>query len=310
MSNSLPGPDSLLALAFPSDPQVSPDGGKVAFVLARVEEEDPQKTDAEFARPRYKTHLWLSDGGPARQLTHSEGRDSSPRWSPDGETLAFVRTVNGRGGQLYLLPLGGGEARRVTGFKGAVQDVQFSPDGRFLAFFSGADDEDKRDERGEARVITRPRYRFNGRDWLPERPARLWRYDIGADTVTEWHTPDTEINSYTWQPDSDGVLFVSSADELAATQGQQEVWQLPLEGQPTQLTHWNSGIGALIPHPDGGASCWWAAPKARAARRTATCFCSRQTVRGGDWTRATITASATWWAGTAMSGRCPKSRCG
>ncbi|QFP75426.1 S9 family peptidase [Deinococcus sp. AJ005] len=252
MSNPIPGPDSLLALAFPSDPQISPDGQRVAFVLARVEEEDPQKPDKEFAKPRYKTHLWLSDGGPATQLTQGEGRDSSPRWSPDGATLAFVRASKGQGGQLHLLPVNGGEARPVTEFKGAVQDLQFSPDGRSLAFLSTGDDEDKRDERGEARVITRPRYRFNGRDWLPERPARLWHYDIGADKLSEWHAPETEINSYAWQPDSGGVLFVSSTDELRATQGQQEVYRLPLNGTPEQVTHWNSGIGTLILHPDGG----------------------------------------------------------
>jgi dipeptidyl aminopeptidase/acylaminoacyl peptidase len=251
MSNPLPGPDSLLALAFPSDPQISPDGQRVAFVLARVEEEDPQKPDGDFAKPRYKSHLWISDGGQARQLTHGEGRDSSPRWSPDGGTLAFVRGGNGRGGQLHLLPLGGGEARRVTGFKGAVQDLQFSPDGRFLSFLSTGDDEDRRDERGEARVITRPRYRFNGRDWLPERPARLWRYDLAAEQASEWYVPDTEVSGYAWQPDSSGVLLVTSATELAATQGQQEVYRLPLDGAPEQLTHWNSAIGTVIPHPDG-----------------------------------------------------------
>ena len=80
-----PGPDSLLALRFPSDPQLSPDGRQVAYVLSRVEEEEPRKPDADFARPRYRSHLWLAGaGGEARPLTHGEaGRgDSSPRWSP------------------------------------------------------------------------------------------------------------------------------------------------------------------------------------------------------------------------------------
>ncbi|CAM3593451.1 S9 family peptidase [Deinococcus frigens] len=252
----VPGPGSLLALAFPSDPQVSPDGRRVAFVLARVEEEDLQKPDRDFARPRYKSHLWLGDGTDhdgtgARQLTTGEGRDTAPRWSPDGQTLAFVRDGNGRKGQVHLLPLGGGEARRVTTFKGAVQDLQYSPDGRYLAFFSPGDDEDQRDERGEARVITRPRYRFNGRDWLPERPARLWRYDVQKDELTEWLAPEIEVTGYAWQPDSEGVLFVSSADELKAVHWQQEVYRLPLDGPPAQLSRWNSAIGTLIPHPDG-----------------------------------------------------------
>lgn len=247
----LPGPDSLLALSFPSDPQVSPDGRQVAFVLSRIEEEDLQKPDPAFARPRYKSHLWLSGGGPARPFTAGEGRDSSPRWSPDGQTVAFVREGAGRKGQLHLIPVGGGEARRVTAFRNAVQDVQWSPDGRFVSFLSTGDDEDRRDERGEARVITRPRYRFNGRDWLPDVPARLWLYDVQTGALREWHAPAVEWNTYAWLPDSRGVLFVSSVDELAAASWQQEVWHLPLEGEPTQLTRWNSAVQTVAPHPDG-----------------------------------------------------------
>ncbi|WP_309572662.1 S9 family peptidase [Deinococcus sp.] len=247
----MPTPKSLLALSFPSDPQVSPDGTRVAFVLSRIEEDDPLKREPDFARPRYKAHIWLSDGGPARAFTGGDGRDTSPRWSPDAAHLAFVRDGGGRKGQLHLLPLAGGEARRLTSLKNPVQDVQWSPDGRFLSFLSLGDDEDQRDERGEARVITRPRYRFNGQDWLPERPARLWRYDLQDSTLSEWHAPAVAITTYAWRPDSQSALFVSSLDDLRAAHWQQEVWALPLHGAPVQQTHWNSAITAVIPHPDG-----------------------------------------------------------
>ncbi|MBB5376207.1 dipeptidyl aminopeptidase/acylaminoacyl peptidase [Deinococcus metalli] len=246
-----PTPNSLLALAFPADPQISPDGQRVAFVLSRIEEEDPLKPDAAFARPRYKSHIWLSDGGSARAFTAGEGRDTSPRWSPDGTHLAFVRDAGGAGGQLYVLPLAGGEARRVTTLKHAVQNVQWSPDGRFLSFLSLGDDEDRRDERGEPRVITAPRYRFNGEDWLPVRPARMWRLDVASGALTEWHAPAVAISAYAWRPDSQGVLFVSAQDDLRAAYWQQEVWDLPLDGAPAQRTRWNSAITAVVPHPDG-----------------------------------------------------------
>ncbi|GGM17598.1 peptidase S9 [Deinococcus aerophilus] len=273
----LPGPDSLLALAFPSDPQISPDGRRAAFVLARIEEEDPQKVDSGFARPRYKSHIWLAENGSAQQLTRGEGRDTSPRWSPDGTTLAFVRD-----GKLHLLPLGGGEAQRITDFAGAVQDLQYSPDGRFLTFFSAGDDEDKRDERGEARIITRPRYRFNGRDWLPERSARLWRYDLQQHELSEWLAPTVEVTGYAWQPDSQGVLLVSSADELRATQWQQEVYRLGLSGIPEQLTRWNSAITAVIPHPDGQRFALVGRPEGKGSPENTHLFLVEP---GGSWQR-------------------------
>ncbi|WP_216325837.1 S9 family peptidase [Deinococcus aestuarii] len=247
----VPCPESLLALVFPSDPQVGADGQSVFFVLSRVEEEDPARPEPDFPKPRYRSHIWRSEGGEARPLTRGEGRDTSPRPSPDGRTLAFVREERGGKGQLFLLPLDGGEARRVTRFRGPVTDVTWSPDGRLLAFLSLGDDEDKRDERGEARVITRPRYRFNGRDWLPERPARLWLYDVAADRLREWHAPEVEVTSYAWWPDSRGVLLVSSETEDAAAQWRQEAYTLLLDGTRTRLTRWNSAIVSATPHPDG-----------------------------------------------------------
>ena len=245
-TTAAPGPDSLLDLVFPSDPQISPDGTRVAFVLTRVEEEDPQKPVPDVSRPRYRSRIWLSEGGEARALTQGTGRDASPRWAPDGQSLAFVRD-----GQLFVLPLSGGEARRVTQFKNGVDGVQWSPDGRFLSFLSTGDDEDCRDERGEARVITQMRYRFNGRDWLPERPARLWRWEAATEELTEWLAPEVEVTGYTWWPDSRGVLLVTSATEEDAAQWRQEADTLLLGGERTRLTRWNSAIGAVIPHPDG-----------------------------------------------------------
>ncbi|GAA5514103.1 dipeptidyl-peptidase 5 [Deinococcus carri] len=304
----VPGPESLLALQFPSDPRVSPDGQCVAFVLSRVEEEDAQRPDPDFARPRYRSHLWLSDGGAARQLTHGEGRDSSPRWSPDGQTLAFVREAGGGAGkhkgQLFLLPLGGGEARRVTSFRNGVQDVQWSPDGRWVSFLSTGDDEDKRDERGEARVITRPRYRFNGRDWLPERPARLWRYDVQEGELHEWLAPEVEVTTYAWWPDSRGVLLVSSPSEEDAVQWRQEADTLLLSGERTRVTRWNSAINTVIPHPDGVRFALVGRPEGKGSPEDAHLFL----VEGdGSWRRLDVQSGEGDWdrpIGNVVGGDC------
>ena len=100
----------LLKFVWIADPQMSPDGRRVAFVRVVVNE---QKDD-------YETSLWLvpaNGAEPPRRLT-SGTRDSSPRWSPDGTRLAFVRSVERDGrpqpAQIYLLSLDGGEARAIT----------------------------------------------------------------------------------------------------------------------------------------------------------------------------------------------------
>ncbi|HQF70811.1 MAG TPA: S9 family peptidase, partial [Promineifilum sp.] len=89
--------DDLYRFQLPSDPQIAPDGTQVVFCVQRVERETEKKY----------TNLWLadSDGGRLRQFTHGKWADTQPRWSPDGQTLAFL---SNRGSeeqaQLYLLP--------------------------------------------------------------------------------------------------------------------------------------------------------------------------------------------------------------
>ncbi|MGH9768923.1 MAG: TolB family protein, partial [Blastocatellia bacterium] len=99
----------LFKFVWIADPQISPDGSRVAFVRVWVN----QKAD------RYDSALWITPagGGPSRQLTAGP-RDSSPRWSPDGKQLAFVRSAEKEGKpqppQIYLLAFDGGEAQPLT----------------------------------------------------------------------------------------------------------------------------------------------------------------------------------------------------
>jgi dipeptidyl aminopeptidase/acylaminoacyl peptidase len=95
--------EDLLDLVWIADPQVSPDGGRVAFTRVEVDR----------AEDKYATSIWLvgTDGAEARPLT-SGPRDSQPRWSPDGLRLAFVRKPDGdKPAQIHVLPMDGGEAR-------------------------------------------------------------------------------------------------------------------------------------------------------------------------------------------------------
>jgi len=75
-------PDDLTRIQFVTDPQVSPDGRRIAFVVTTLSED----------RDEYLSNIWIvdADGGAPRRFTAGPRRDVDPRWSPDGTRLAFL----------------------------------------------------------------------------------------------------------------------------------------------------------------------------------------------------------------------------
>src|SRR2546430_8460253 len=69
-----------------------------------------------------------------RPLTSGRHRDTAPRWSPDGASLAFLSDREGDCSQQFLLPLSGGEPRQLTSLKYGAGASVWSPSGDRLAF--------------------------------------------------------------------------------------------------------------------------------------------------------------------------------
>src|ERR1700761_1013546 len=115
--------DDLVRLKRVTDPQVSPDGRYVAYVV--------RETDMEANRGR--TDIWLLDltdkGATPRRLTQSDAEDMSPRWASDSRTLYFLSTRSGQS-QVWRLSLSaGGDAVRITDYPVAVSALKLSPSG-------------------------------------------------------------------------------------------------------------------------------------------------------------------------------------
>src|SRR2546425_9205640 len=164
----------LFAFRWVASPQTPPDGREAAYVLVTVN----AKHDG------YETSLWLvaTDGAsPPRRLTAGP-KDGAPRWSPDGTTLAFLRSKDGRP-QLHLLSLAGGEAQQLTDLPKGASPAAWSPDGKTIAFTSTAtaddlakQDKDKGDEpKSDVRIITQAAFRDDNDGYVDAAEhAHIW----------------------------------------------------------------------------------------------------------------------------------------
>src|ERR1041384_4124291 len=104
-------PEQILALRGLSEVQISPDGERVAFTVT-----EPPKGATR------NSNIWIfnTKTRDLRRFTTATKRDYSPRWSPDGQTLAFLSNRDGAT-QIYLLAMDGGEAVKLTDGKSDIE---------------------------------------------------------------------------------------------------------------------------------------------------------------------------------------------
>ena len=119
--------DDLMKVQRISDPQVSPDGRWIAYVQGAV----------DFEANKVVKHIWLvrAEGGEPKQLTTGTGSDSRPRWSPDGESIAFISARGGKA-QVWIIPVHGGEASQLTSISTEADGVTWARKGDAVLFTS------------------------------------------------------------------------------------------------------------------------------------------------------------------------------
>ncbi len=239
-----------------ADPQISPDASQVAFTLVTVNAKKDGYDTAVFLVP--------ARGGVMRRLTAGP-RDGSPRWSPDGKQMVFVRAPQKGPGQLFLLPLEGGEARQLTDLPKGASNPAWSPDGKAIAFASvtAAQDLEKKaagaEEDTDVRVITRAVYRANGGGYVDyDRPNHIWTVPVtetldkpaSAKALTSGRFSESE---FVWSRDGKQIYFVSNRDlEPYYRPPAAAIYSIPATGgEARTLAALNGTIRALSLSPDG-----------------------------------------------------------
>jgi dipeptidyl aminopeptidase/acylaminoacyl peptidase len=116
----------LFSLEAASDPEISPDGSRIAYV----------RRSGDVMTDRMRPAIWIVDtrSGEQAPLVAGPGAHSQPRWSPDGRRLAYISTGEGGGAQLFVRWMETGQSVRITGLPTTPEDVAWSQDGRQIAY--------------------------------------------------------------------------------------------------------------------------------------------------------------------------------
>src|SRR5262245_52435894 len=208
--------DDVARLREVRDPQISPDGQWVAYVVSTLDVKE-DKADS---------HVWVVsfDGNSERQMTRGPESESSPRWSPDGKYLLFTsfRPGPAKGNQVWLFDRDGGEAFQLTDVKGRLQAYEWSPDSKRLALVVG--DPDPEAEAAEAAkesggkpkapkpiMIDRYKFKQDGQGYLlSSRHSFIHLFDIGTKQLERLTTGKWDEAAPSWSPDGTRVAFASN----------------------------------------------------------------------------------------------------
>ncbi len=236
--------EDLRRFRFVSDPQLSPDGKRVAFVLS----------DVNIEKDGYDRHIWLADvaTGKQAQFTYGEGSDTYPRWSPDGRMLLFLSNGRqpGRKTQLYTIDVAGGEARLVADTELGVTAPSWAPDSIHILFASKVWMEKKPET--DVKHIKRIRYKLNGQGTFEGRRNHIFVVKPRA-TPKQLTKGEYDVGASTWSPDGKTIAFVTNMAPDADTSEVTDIYTLPSSGgEPQRLTDSHFSIACISYSHDGG----------------------------------------------------------
>ncbi|WP_409301065.1 prolyl oligopeptidase family serine peptidase [Peribacillus sp. SCS-155] len=245
--------EDLFKLKSVTDPQLSPDGKMAVFVQTEIDE----KTE------KYYSNLYVYDfsAKTLKQWTYGQHRHSSPRWSPDGQFLAFLSNRSGKN-QLYIMSVLGGEAKQLTDLENGATKPIWSPGSDKILSSSfvtaGGSLLDTKKEKNDkndiktAKIYDRIKYKWDGRGYFDNKHQHLFTVDIESEEIDILAEGELDYTPCSWSPDGKQITYSTDESEDRDYNLLSDVFILDIESKKSKKITSSTGFfGDAEWSPDG-----------------------------------------------------------
>lgn len=249
-------------LEIAADPQISPDGSRIAYA----------RRSMDIMTDRAVSNIWIidADGSNHRPLLTGTGNFGGQTWSPEGDRLAYVTNVEGRGAQIHVMWMDSGRSAALTNLRRGPGNLTWSPDGKWIAFSMFVPREGSSLAKPPAKpkgakwappvtVIESLQYRGDGAGYLDTGDTHI--FVLSADGGTPRQVTSGEFNHggrLAWTPDGKSLVFgANRQDDWIFDPVESELWSVDIaSGELTQLTDRDGPDFAPTISPDGKKLAW------------------------------------------------------
>ena len=237
-------PEMQIKLKAVGSPRVSPDGKRVVYTVS----------DAAMTadKSEYVSQIWLGTIATKQnvQLTFGDKSSTNPKWSPDGNWIAFTSNRKDNKSNLYLLNLNGGEAEPLTDVKTGVTNFAWSPDGKSIAFRMADAKTEEEEKNDKAR---------NDFRWVDEniKMSRLYVISLQKDAngkrePRKLTTANYNVDDFDWSADGTHIAFGHTKSPNANDWTTSDVSIVDVaSGQVTVLANTPAAESSPLYSPDG-----------------------------------------------------------